>query len=192
MFALAWCEFSWAVRKLFAALGVPYRSVDLDSVELQGGDLGNRIRAVLAARTGTRTIPQVYVGGHHVGGCSEVFDALADGRLDQLLATSGLEARRPEGFDPCALLPGWVPPTGVPIPAAVAESWQERACSRSGLAEPPRPTGSRPEVAPTGAPNARRLAKCPAWIRRAWQSNAPGSPPDQQHAGRCSRSARRH
>ena len=110
MFALAWCEFSWAVRKLFAALQVPYRSVDLDSVELQGGELGNRVRAVLAARTGARTIPQVYIGGHHVGGCTELFDAFADGRLDALLAANGLEAHRPVDFDPSDLLPRWVHP----------------------------------------------------------------------------------
>ena len=110
MFALAWCEFSWAARRLFAALGVPYRSLDLDSVELQGDDLGNRIRAVLAARTGTRTIPQIYIGGAHLGGCTDVFDALADGRLEARLAASGLRARVPEDLDPHSLLPGWVHP----------------------------------------------------------------------------------
>ena len=40
MFALEWCEFCWAVRKLFARLGIAYRSVDLDSVALQEGDRG--------------------------------------------------------------------------------------------------------------------------------------------------------
>src|SRR5690606_17752047 len=33
LFALEWCEFCWSVRKLFARLGIEYRSVDLDSVE---------------------------------------------------------------------------------------------------------------------------------------------------------------
>ena len=31
MFALEWCEFCWSARKLFAALGLDYRSVDLDA-----------------------------------------------------------------------------------------------------------------------------------------------------------------
>ena len=50
LFALEWCEFCWSVRKLFAQLGIAYRSVDLDSVEYQADDLGGRIRAVLADR----------------------------------------------------------------------------------------------------------------------------------------------
>ena len=35
MFALEWCEFSWSVRKMFAKYGIPYRSIDLDTVEYQ-------------------------------------------------------------------------------------------------------------------------------------------------------------
>ena len=35
MFALEWCEFSWALRNFFQRASIPYRSVDLDSVELQ-------------------------------------------------------------------------------------------------------------------------------------------------------------
>ena len=51
------------VRKLFARLGIAYRSVDLDSVAFQADDLGGKIRAVLAARTGAQTMPQVFIGG---------------------------------------------------------------------------------------------------------------------------------
>jgi cysteine synthase A len=54
MFALEWCEFCWAVRKLFARLGIAYKSVDIDSVAFQQGDLGTKIRAVLKDRTGSR------------------------------------------------------------------------------------------------------------------------------------------
>src|SRR6185312_12581258 len=55
MFALEWCEFCWSVRKLFTRLGITYRSVDVDSVEYQKDDLGGKIRAVLADRTGAKT-----------------------------------------------------------------------------------------------------------------------------------------
>ena len=52
MFALEWCEFCWAVRKLFARLGIAYRSVDLDSVRCSSDDMGTKIRAVLNAAHG--------------------------------------------------------------------------------------------------------------------------------------------
>ena len=51
MFALEWCEFCWSVRRMFAKLGIAYRSIDLDSVEYQQGNRGAEIRAALAART---------------------------------------------------------------------------------------------------------------------------------------------
>ena len=40
LFALEWCEFCWSVRKLFARLDIPYRSIDLDSVAYQEGERG--------------------------------------------------------------------------------------------------------------------------------------------------------
>ena len=51
LFALEWCEFCWSVRKLFKKLNIPYRSVDLDSVEFQQDSRGKKIRAVLEEMT---------------------------------------------------------------------------------------------------------------------------------------------
>jgi cysteine synthase A len=110
MFALAWCEFCWSVRKLFARLGIDYRSVDLDAVAYQEGDLGGRIRAVLAERTGAATIPRIFVGGESIGGCTELFDAWRDGSLRRRLDASGIAYRRDVEIDPYDLLPGWLHP----------------------------------------------------------------------------------
>ena len=110
MFALEWCEFSWSVRKLFARLGIPYRSVDLDSVAFQTGDLGNKIRAVLAARTGARTIPQVFIGGTLVGGATEMFDAWRNGKARELLTKRGVAFDAKVDLDPYSLLPKWLQP----------------------------------------------------------------------------------
>ncbi len=110
MFALEWCEFCWSVRKLFARLGIEYRSVDLDSVEYQKDDLGGRIRAVLAARTGATTIPQIFIGGAHVGGCTDLFDAWRTGEAQRRLAAGGVAFRAEPDLDPYALLPKWLHP----------------------------------------------------------------------------------
>ena len=103
MFALEWCEFCWSVRKLFGKLGVRFRSVDLDSVEYQAGDRGGKIRAVLADRIGRSTIPQVFVGGKHVGGCTELFDAMRDGSLQQLLQEAGAAYDASVDIDPSCM-----------------------------------------------------------------------------------------
>jgi cysteine synthase A len=113
LFALEWCEFCWSVRKLFNATGIAYRSVDLDSVEFQQGDLGGRIRAVLAARTGATTIPRVFIGGEHVGGCTELFDAWKSGDAQRLLAGCSVDWRADVTIDPYTLLPGWLQPREV-------------------------------------------------------------------------------
>ena len=108
LFALEWCEFCWAVRKLFAAYGIPYRSVDLDSVAFQARDRGGKIRAVLRARLGTNTIPQVFVGGEHIGGCTETFDAWLNGTLQQKLAANAAPFDAQAKADPYSFLPGWL------------------------------------------------------------------------------------
>jgi cysteine synthase A len=110
MFALEWCEFCWSARKLFAELGIDYRSIDLDSVAFQEGDRGGKIRAVLADRTGAVTIPQIFVGGRHVGGCTELFDAYGDGTLLRSLDEIGVGYRKDAAIDAYGLLPQWLHP----------------------------------------------------------------------------------
>jgi cysteine synthase len=110
LFALEWCEFCWSVRKLFAKLGIAYRSIDLDSVEYQTGDRGGRIRAVLAARTGTKTIPQIFIGGTHVGGATDLFDAWRSGAARGLLEKNGIAFDAGTELDPYSLLPKWLQP----------------------------------------------------------------------------------
>ena len=110
MFALEWCEFCWSVRQLFARLGIRYRSVDLDSVEYQEGDRGGKIRAVVRDLTGAMTIPQVFVGGKPMGGCTEVFDAFKSGALQAELKRSGAGFDEQAEFDPYSLLPTWLHP----------------------------------------------------------------------------------
>jgi cysteine synthase len=108
MFALEWCEFCWSVRRLFERLEIPCRVLSLDSVEYQAGDRGGRIRAVLRRLTGSPTIPQVFIGGQHMGGCTEVFDACNNGVLATRLAAVGVHIEDAGETDAYAFLPGWL------------------------------------------------------------------------------------
>jgi cysteine synthase A len=110
MFALEWCEFCWSVRKMFAHYGIPYRSVDLDSVEYQAGNWGGDIRNALRERTRMVTIPQIFVGGELIGGCTETFDAFNEGRLAELLAASQVALDRSDMRDAYSFLPSWLHP----------------------------------------------------------------------------------
>jgi cysteine synthase A len=108
LFALEWCEFCWSLRKLLDALGVPYRDVALDAAALQPDDLGLRLRRALGARTGVPTIPQLFIGGTHIGGCMDAMAAFRSGELARTLAAAGVEMRAPDGLVPESLLPGWL------------------------------------------------------------------------------------
>ena len=108
LFALEWCEFSWSVRKMFAHYDIPYRSVDLDSVAYQDGNRGGKIRAAIQEQTGLKTIPQVYIGGQHVGGATELFDAAKDGSMSELLKANSVSWTETENRDPYSFLPGWL------------------------------------------------------------------------------------
>jgi len=110
LFALEWCEFSWSVRKLFSRMDIAFRSVDLDSVAYQPNNRGGKIRAVLAERIGVTTIPQIFIGGQHIGGCTELFDGIRDGSVQGLLEDAGIAYDRDVHIDPYELLPGWVQP----------------------------------------------------------------------------------
>ncbi len=109
-FALEWCEFCWSVRKMFAELDIDYRAIDLDSVEYQENGWGGEIRKALEAQTAMKTIPQIFVGGSFIGGCSEVFDSYKDGRLQKLFDEFGVSYADKAGFDPYELLPKWLHP----------------------------------------------------------------------------------
>jgi cysteine synthase len=111
MFSFEWCEFCWAVRKLFAAYQVPYRSIDLDAVAYQDGNRGGKIRAALGAKISTPTIPQIFVGGELVGGCTETLQAMKDGDLQKRLARSGVAYDETVATDPFSFLPNWRSPT---------------------------------------------------------------------------------
>jgi cysteine synthase A len=110
VFALEWCEFCWSVRRMFARIGVKYRSIDLDSVEYQRDDLGGKIRTVLLNRTGVPTIPRVFIGGEHIGGCTDLFEAWRDGSLQQRLADRRIPYDTRIDLDPRDLLPKWLQP----------------------------------------------------------------------------------
>jgi cysteine synthase len=108
LFALEWCEFCWSVRKLFTAMSIKYRSVDLDSVAYQKGDMGGRIRQALKVRTGSGTIPQIFVGGEFVGGSTDIIGLATSGELQRRLSALGAGFKDSGEGDFERFLPQWL------------------------------------------------------------------------------------
>ena len=60
------------------------------------------------AKTRSPTIPQVFIRGEHIGGCTETFDAFNDGRLARLLSASGIAIPEIGNTDAYTFLPKWL------------------------------------------------------------------------------------
>lgn len=107
MFGFEWCEFCWTVRKLFRAAGIGYRPIDVDTAEFREDDRGGKVLRALFAKTGVRTVPQVFVGGKLIGGATEVLAAFGDGSLQERLARLDPPIIPHHVEDPKALMPAW-------------------------------------------------------------------------------------
>jgi len=110
LFAYQWCEFSNAIRKAFTKYGIAYTSIDLDSVACQKGDRGGKIFEVIKRRTGSVSLPQIFIGGDFAGGCVDVFYSLKSGRLQTRLLQYGVRVDPAIQYDPYELLPKWLLP----------------------------------------------------------------------------------
>jgi len=49
-------------------------------------DLQPELRDTMVRITGRRTVPQIFIGDTHVGGCDELYTLEREGKLDPLLA----------------------------------------------------------------------------------------------------------
>ena len=110
LFALEWCEFCWSVRKLFDKYDIPYHAVELDSVAYQDGNKGGKIREVLKNKTTWTTLPQIFIGGEFVGGCTDVFDELKNNKLQVRLENLDISFNKSVDVDPYSFLPSWLHP----------------------------------------------------------------------------------
>ena len=73
------CPYCHAAKDLLKKKGAAYDEISVD------GDRAAQTK--MAARAGGRsTVPQIFVGDKHIGGCDDLFDLDANGKLDQMLA----------------------------------------------------------------------------------------------------------
>ncbi|CBI34892.3 hypothetical protein AAG906_023164 [Vitis piasezkii] len=84
VFSKTYCPFCVSVKKLLSELGATFKVVELDT-ESDGADL----QSALAGWTGQRTVPNVFIGGKHIGGCDTATALHSDGKLVPLLTEAG-------------------------------------------------------------------------------------------------------
>lgn len=78
IYTTAWCPYCSAAKSLLKEKGVAFHEID---VEKTGG-----ARMAMVQRAGGRTsVPQIFVGDTHVGGCDDLYALDRSGKLDPLL-----------------------------------------------------------------------------------------------------------
>ena len=77
MYCTAACPFCQAAERLLVQKGV---AVDKIRVDLEPAR-----RAEMMQKSGRRTVPQIWIGERHVGGCDDLYDLERQGGLDPLL-----------------------------------------------------------------------------------------------------------
>ena len=81
MYLTAACPYCQAAQRLLAQKGI----TDIEAVRV---DLEPARRAEMTRRSGRHTVPQIWIGDRHVGGCDELHALERDGALDRLLETA--------------------------------------------------------------------------------------------------------
>jgi glutaredoxin 3 len=79
MYCTAACPYCQAADRLLAKKGV-------NEIERVRVDLEPARRAEMEKKSGRRTVPQIWIGGRHVGGSDDLHDLEHSGELDQLLS----------------------------------------------------------------------------------------------------------
>ena len=73
------CPYCWRAKHLLTTKGVTYREIVVD--------FGGPEKQVMVQRAkGRMTVPQIFIGDRHVGGCDDLMALERSGKLDELIA----------------------------------------------------------------------------------------------------------
>lgn len=75
------CPYCIRAKRLLEMRGARFEEIDINREPHR--------RAEMIGRAGGRsTVPQIFIGGRHVGGCDDLFELEMDGKLEALLAAA--------------------------------------------------------------------------------------------------------
>ena len=79
LYTTPYCPYCSAAKDLLRQKGVAFKDINVAGAP--------ELRAEMVTRAGGRTtVPQIFIGATHVGGCDDLYALDGDGKLDPLLA----------------------------------------------------------------------------------------------------------
>ena len=81
IYTKAFCGYCWRAKHLLESKGVEFREISVD--------YGGAERQVMIQRAnGRTTVPQIFIGERHIGGCDDLMALDHAGKLDPLLSAA--------------------------------------------------------------------------------------------------------
>jgi glutaredoxin 3 len=77
MYCTAACPFCQSAERLLVEKGVAIEKIRVDLEPARRGEM--------MQKSGRRTVPQIWIGERHIGGCDDLYDLDRQGGLDPLL-----------------------------------------------------------------------------------------------------------
>lgn len=77
MYTTSWCPYCERARRLLNSKNVTFSEIDIESAAEKRAEMRNR--------SGRTSVPQIFIGDHHVGGSDDLHALEDDGKLDGLL-----------------------------------------------------------------------------------------------------------
>jgi glutaredoxin 3 len=72
-----WCPYCQRAKGLLSGKNVAFNEINVEDQ--------SKYREEMIARSGQRSVPQIFIGDKHVGGCDELFELDRSGKLDPLI-----------------------------------------------------------------------------------------------------------
>jgi glutaredoxin 3 len=79
IYSSMFCPYCHRAKALLSHKGVAYDEIDVDTTPGARPEMTKRAH-------GGYTVPQIFIGGAHIGGCDELYALDSAGKLDALLA----------------------------------------------------------------------------------------------------------
>jgi len=76
-----WCPYCQRAKGLLSEKQVAFTEINVED--------DSKFREEMIARSNRRTVPQIFIGDKHVGGCDDLFALDRSGELDRLIQGVG-------------------------------------------------------------------------------------------------------
>ena len=80
LYVTGWCPYCDRAKGLLTGKKLVYQEINVDD--------DAKFREEMVERSGRRTVPQIFIGDTHVGGCDDLFALEGSGELDRLIRGS--------------------------------------------------------------------------------------------------------